>query len=143
MYDNPEIDGKRLEAVAIKFLNAVKRHLKCKTLDPKFTIEFDHDIFRYIFRDKGLPSSLPGATLLAKNDFERMMLPCSWHYTLNKHGEGHSIEFPVRAKPVLKRSTTDYVINNSGVLVQAPTYLFELVNFYITKDPCSKESLCE
>jgi hypothetical protein len=135
LYDNPEIDGKRLEAVAIKFLNAVKRHLKCKTLDPKFTIEFDHDIFRYIFRDKGLPSSLPGATLLAKNDFERMMLPCSWHYTLNKHGEGHSIEFPVRAKPVLKRSTMDYVINNSGVLVQAPK--FERKTRWIRQRKCN------
>jgi hypothetical protein len=141
LYDSQDIDGKRLEAVALKFLNAVKRHLKCKTLDPKFSIEFDHDIYQYIFRDKGLPSNLPGATLFSKNDFERMMLPFSWHYSLNKYGEGHSIEFPVRAKPVLKRSTKDYVLNNSGVLVQAPTYLFEMVNFYITKDPYSKESL--
>jgi hypothetical protein len=55
--------------------------------------------------------------MLYQDDFERMMLLSSWHYSLNKHhGEGRSIEFPVRAKPVLKRSTKDYVINNSGAL---------------------------
>ena len=78
--------------------------------------------------------------MLVKNDFERTMLPSSWHYLLNKQ-EGHSIEFAVRAKPVLKRSTKDYVINSNGVLVRAPTYLFETVNFYVTKNPCSKEGL--
>ena len=79
--------------------------------------------------------------MLVKNDFERMILPSSWHYSLNKQGEGHSIEFPVRAKLVLKRSTKDYVINSNDVLVRAPTYLFETVNFSVTKNPCSKESL--
>lgn len=141
MYDSPVIDDNRLEAVRVKFLNAVKKHLKCKSLDPQFSIEFEHDIFRHIFKNKGSPSNLPGATMLVKNDFERMMLPSSWHYSLNKQGEGHSIEFPVRAKPVLKRSTKDYFINSNGVLVRAPTYLFETVNFYVTKNPCSKESL--
>lgn len=103
MYDYPEVDVKRVEAVSIKFLNAVKRYLKCKSLDTKLSIEFDHNVYRHIFSDKGLPSRLLGATLLAKDDFERMMLPCSWYYALNKHGEGHSVEFSIRAKPVLKR----------------------------------------
>jgi hypothetical protein len=79
LYDNPEIDGKRLEAVAIKFLNAVKRHLKCK----KHWTQSSQLNLIMIYSDissgtcKGLPSSLPGATLFAKNDFEWMMLPCS------------------------------------------------------------------
>ncbi len=103
MYDCPVINNHRLEAARVKFLNAVKKHLKCKSLDPKFSIEFDHDIFRYVFKNKGFPSNLPGATMMHKDDFERMMLPSSWYYSLNKQGEGHSVESPVRAKPVLKK----------------------------------------
>ena len=104
-------------------------------------MEFRHDVYRYIFRNKGLPSRIPGAILLQKEDFQRMMLPSTWSYTLDKRGEGQSVEFPVRAKPVLKRSIQEYIINDCGALVKAPVYIFETVNFYITKQPCSKDSL--
>ena len=124
-----------------KFLSAVKRQLKSKVLDPLFTMEFGHDIFRYIFKDKGSPCNVPASVMLYKEDFERMRLPASWHYTLDKDGEGHSVEFPIRAKSILKRSRKEYIVNTSGVLVQGPVYLFEMVQFYMTKNPCSKESL--
>ena len=66
-----------------------------QVIGSKFSIKFQHDVFRYIFKNKGFPSNLPGATMLVKYGFKKMMLPSSWHYTLNK--EGHPIKFNVRA----------------------------------------------
>lgn len=106
-----------------------------------FTVECDHDIFRYLVREKGYPSNVSGATMLDKDDFVQFMLPSSWYYTLNKDGDGYSVEFPVRAKPVLKRSRKDFFVNNDGSLIQSPTYIFEMATFYITKRPCSKDSI--
>lgn len=141
MYENPEIESNRIEHFKIKFLQAVKSKLRSSSLDPLFTVECEHDIFRYLVRGKGYPSNVRGATMLEKDDFTRFALPSAWFYTLNKFGDGYRVEFPVRAKPVLKRSSKDFVVNNDGILIQSQTYIFEMVTFYITKRPCSKDSI--
>ncbi len=81
--------------------------------------------------------------MLNKIDFERMLLPDTWHYTLKENGEGYAIEFPIRAKSVLKRLNKEFILNDSGSLVRAPTYFIEIVTFYMTKNPCTEESLAE
>jgi hypothetical protein len=141
LYENPEIETNRIVHFKIKFLQEVKSKLRSKSLDPMFTVECDHDIFRYLVRGKGYPSNVPGATMLDKDDLVRFALPSSWFYTLDKFGDGYCVEFPVRAKPVLRRSSKDFVVNNDGILIQSPTYIFEMATFYITKRPCSKDSI--
>lgn len=105
------------------------------------TCNCDHDVFRYIFNKKGYPSEIPGAIMLDKGDFSSFSLPTSWYYCLDKNGECREVEFPIRAKLHLKKATKHFIFNRSGVLVKAPIYLFEVVTFYITKTPCSKDSL--
>lgn len=140
LYDNQEVEAKRIENCMIKFLTAVKGKLKSKSLDRKLSVEFHHDIFRHTFRGKGYQSNVSGVIMLNIDDFERLMLPDSWYYTLDKHGEGHCIEFPIRAKPILRKSSKDFTLI-AGVLIQSPRYIFEMVTLYITKRPCSKDSL--
>ena len=79
--------------------------------------------------------------LLLNKKTDRMELPPSWYYYLNKNGEGQAVEFPVRVNPVLRWSLKHYIIDNVGALVQAPTYILEVIKLYITKLPCSLESL--
>ena len=78
--------------------------------------------------------------MLNKEDFDRMQFPSSWYYYLNKNGEGQAVEFPIRVKPVLRRSLKHYIKNSVGALVQAP-YIFEILKLYITKIPCSLDSI--
>ncbi len=101
---------KRLEVTSQRFLTAVKKQLKSKSLVPQFATQFDHDIFRYVFKDKGTPSNISGAIMLNKTDFERMLLPDTWHYTLKENGEGYAIEFPIRAKSVLKWLNKEFIL---------------------------------
>lgn len=143
LYDSPEVAPERLTKARAEFLSGLKLKLKSKSVDPMMTCNCDHDIFRYIFNNKGYPSELRGAIMLDKEDFSRFLLPTSWYYCLDKSGEGREVEFPVRAKLHLKKSTKHFILNNSGILVEAPTYLFEVVTFYITKTPCSKDSLLD
>jgi hypothetical protein len=79
--------------------------------------------------------------LLDKEDFARMLILPSWYYSLDKYGEGQALEFPIWAKSALKRSPKHYLLNDAGVLVQAPVYIFQVVKLYITKTPCSIDSL--
>lgn len=110
-------------------------------MDPNLTVECDHDVFRYLFGKKGCPSRVPGAIMLNKDDFVDLTLPSYWHYTLNKDGDGYCIEFPVRAKSFLKKTKQDYFFNHDHILVPSPSYVVEMATFYITKNPCSKDSM--
>ena len=104
MYDSPTIEENRVEEFMLRFMHTVKAKLRSKSLDPNVQVDCDHDVFRYLFGTKGIQSRVPGAIMLDKDDFVDMKLPQSWYYTLDKHGEGYCIEFPVRAKPVLKKT---------------------------------------
>ena len=86
------------------FMHGVKAKLKSKLMDPSLTIECDHDLFRYLFANKGCPSNVPGAFMLHKDDFHNVALPKSWHYTLKKDGDGYCTDFPVRAKAIMKKT---------------------------------------
>ena len=110
-------------------------------MDPIFTVEMDHDIFRYLFNGKGKPSNCRGAVLLDKKDFERMQLNESWWYCLNRNGEGSKVDFPLRAKAVLRKPTAHFVLDKNNAFVKSPSFMLENVLFYLTKKPCSVDSL--
>ena len=58
LYDNPQPSSERVDEVAVKFISAIKGKLRSKSMDPIFTIDMDHDIFRYLFSEKGYPSNV-------------------------------------------------------------------------------------
>ena len=81
-----------------KLMHNVKAKLVSKVMDPNLTIKCDHDVFRYLFANKGCPSKVRGAIMLNEDDLDNLVLPKYWHYTLNKDGDGYCIDFPVSGK---------------------------------------------
>lgn len=79
--------------------------------------------------------------MLNEDDFDNLVLPKYWHYTLNKDGDGYCIDFLVRTKAVLRKTKKDYFLNDDGILTLSPRYVIEMATFYITKNPCSKDSM--
>lgn len=104
-------------------------------------IDMDHDVFRYLFKGKGYPSNLAGSIMLQKEHFSRMPLPDSWNYCLDAVGEGDEVDFPIRAKALVRKSSLKYVLNKNRVLAKCPLYVIEVVNFYILRKPCSVDCL--
>ena len=99
LYNNIIIDSKTVEAVSIKLFHAVKKLLKSKSLDPMLRMKFCHDVHWYIFCNRGFPSRIPGAILLQKEDFQRMMLPSTSLYTLDKQGGQSGVSCQSQASP--------------------------------------------
>ena len=69
------------------------------------------------------------------------LLTESWCYFLNRNGEGREVDFPLRAKPILRKSTSHYVLDQNHALIQAPSFIQEIISFYLTKHPFSFDSL--
>ena len=73
----------------------------------------DHDIFRFLAKGKGREASdFPGSLLLEKADFSHFNMHEYWWYFLNSNGEGRTVHFPIRAKPVLRWSAKQYILVN-------------------------------
>ena len=78
---------------------------------------------------------------LEKDDFIRMELLGGWFYCLDQRGDGSEVDFPIRTKPLLRKSTSHYILDEARVLAPAPQYIEEVVTFYMTRNPCSKATL--
>ena len=143
-YTEPTIEGWRLEAAAAAFVEAVLGILKCKSVRVSFNtyISIDHDIVRYIFKNKG--SIAPdGFNLYMKEDFSRFCLPPFWYYFFDELGEGVSVDFPVKLKTKLGFHSKPLIVNNFGSLKKAPLTGIpsEKVSVVIMRKACSKNAI--
>ena len=141
-YTEPTIEGWRLEAAAAAFVEAVLGILKCKSVRVSFNtcISIDHDIVRYIFKNKG--SIAPdGFNLYTKEDFSRFCLPPFWYYYFDELGEGVSVDFPVKLKTKLGFHSKRFIVNNFGSIKKGPLIPSEKVSVVIIRKACSKNTI--
>lgn len=130
----------RLMNAGRDFFSAVVSYLKSKTLASIY-IDMELDVWRFIMHNKGIPSQHKGHMMYEKDDFVRFgTLPSHWYYVLNEHGEGTTIDFPVKAKPVLSWTASHYIVKN-GKLEMAPKIPIEKVCMTIPKKACNVDNI--
>lgn len=123
-----------LVAAGIDMLHiAILENLKSKSILPT-QVNFRHDVFRYLFKSKGVESEDGRHLLLEKDDFARCHLPQQWDQLLDRLGNGTKVEFPVKAKLFLSCSPkTHQVIGGKIVLMQR--YQIEKLSISCKKQP--------
>lgn len=116
---------------------AILQHLKSKhqTASATTVVEIRHDVFNYIFRGRGRPSTKSGCILLEKNNFNRcsFLKECpDWDTYIDNLGDGTQVVFPIRAKPFVSlRPQTHKLVE--GKLVLKPRYHLKKVSLCFNK----------
>ena len=102
----------------------------------------DLDVWRYItYNPQGRKSNHKGHMLFEREDFQRFEgLRDDWCFILNQHGEGVSIDFPLKAKPLVSWTALKYILK-SGKLVVAPKMPIEKVVFSFAKQACNMDNI--
>ena len=78
-------------------------------------INMDLDVWHYLTSNRGAASEHKGYTLYQNEDFDRFeTLPSDQYYRLNEHGEGKGIDFPIKAKPMVSWSLSQYCKTNGN-----------------------------
>lgn len=114
---------------------AVLEHLKSKSSLPT-TIPFRHDVFNYLFKDRGYKSNDRGYILLEKRDFDRCRFPSNWHQLVDVIGDGVQIDFPVKVRLFLSWSPKNHTL--AGKTIQPlPRYCLEKLSLVFCKIACS------
>lgn len=81
----------------------VLENLASKSMSPTI-IPFRHDVFQYLFREKGKKSQDLGNLLWEKQDFSRCSFPSDWDKLLDSLGDRVKIDFPVKTRLFILRS---------------------------------------
>lgn len=72
------------------------------------SLEFRHDVFKYLFNGKGRRGEERNWQLYEENDFSRCKLPRNWSCKYDKHGDGVRIRYPVKMRKFLTLSQKTY-----------------------------------
>ncbi|XP_028516755.1 uncharacterized protein LOC110245364 [Exaiptasia diaphana] len=140
-YSNPQKPAdERMMVASRDFYCAVVSFLRGKSLAPIY-VNLELDVWSFLTYNKGKESQHQGHKLYEKEDFILFKtLPTNWYFTLNEHGEGVAIDFPIKAKPVLLWSASHYCIK-SKKLEKAPKFPIDKICLTICKKACNLDNL--
>ena len=91
------------------------------------TVEMRHDVFRFLFKDKGVESKRKGWLQLQKEHFDHCRLPALWHAYVHHLGDGKKVVFPVLVRPVLQWGAKASKRRQNGDYGLLPRYYKETV----------------
>lgn len=135
-YNNPpKPSDSRLEEASRNFENGILAGLRSKRIAPIY-VGMDLDVWRYIVKDKGVPSLHKGFCMYQRSDFARLPLTQHWDYCFNAHSEGRAVDFPLKAKEVLS-FTAEHYFSDKGTLKLAPKVPIEKVCIDFIKKACN------
>ena len=82
--------------------------LRHRSPEQRITMEFRHDVFKYLFRGKGKKSKEKNWILFDEKDLCRCNLPKNWDCSYNQHGDGVKLKFPLKMRTSLGLSPKCY-----------------------------------
>lgn len=80
------------------------------------SLEFRHDVFKYLFKGKGRNAEERNWRLFDESDFIRCKLPSNWNCLFDKHGDGVKIRFPVKMRKFMQLSPKTYQRVGGGII---------------------------
>lgn len=116
--------------------HGILESLRHKSPEQRITMEFRHDVFKYLFHNKGRKSPEKYWTLYEEGDFSKCQLPNLWNCVFDKHGDGHRMRFPVKMRTLLGRSPKSHEKLGDKV-VEKPRVYIEKVSIKFIKVPSS------
>ena len=119
------------------FFEATQRFMFCiqnsLALGPirsgKLGIEFRLDIFRYSFKDIGIPTTRGRI----QADFSDNYFVGSWYVLYDRFGKGCIIDFPIVVCPKIKCGPKTLTKNSKGTVVESPRMFSEVVRVDLVK----------
>ena len=125
---------------SLQFSCCVTGALRSKRSAPVY-VTIDLDVWRHIVFEKGFTSEHRGHHLYEKDDFHKFKyLPVNWWYNLDGDGNGISVDFPLKAKPMLSWSPKNFLKEDGG-MIEAKRFPIEKVCLTVIRNSCTAEQI--
>ena len=110
--------------------------LRHKGPEERLSLEFRHDVYKYLFNGKGRDAKEKNWGLLDENDFSKCKLPPNWNCIFDKRGDGVKLRFPLKMRKFLQLSPMTYQ-RVAEDIVEAPRAYIEKITINFVKVPSS------
>lgn len=135
-FDSPRPEGDIVQSCIDRMRFALLEALKHKGPEQKVSLEFRHDVFKYLFCGKGRTAAEKNWTLLEETDFNKCKLPINWSCIFDSHGDGIMVRFPVKVRKYLTLSPKSYE-KVGDKIVEMPRAYIEKLSIKFVKVPSS------
>ena len=112
--------------------------LRHKGPTQSLSLEFRHDVFKFLFHGKGRAAEEKNWTLFEEVDFSRCKFPSNWSCVFDKHGDGVRMRFPVKMRKFLTLSPKTYQRMGESIVEASRAYTEKIsIKFVKTSSSCN------
>ena len=105
LFNHPQPEKRVILDNVSNLVSAINKSLSLGTVRMHtFSVDFNFDVFRILFSNKGRTPSKGQGLLYDKSDFASEFFHKDWDIVLDRLGDGCRVEFPVQLRPVIKYS---------------------------------------
>lgn len=102
-----------------------------KGSEQRFSLEFRHDVFIYLFDGLGKLTEQKQWTLCEEKDFFRCKLPENWGFLYDCHGDGVKIRHPLKMRAFMGRSPKNHKKKGTEMVAVPQTYMEKISVVFI------------
>jgi len=102
---------------------ALAQLLKCPRTRQRLTVEFQGDVFRFLFKGKGEKDG--SWQVLQRGDFCHRFFPDHWDCLLDPHGQGTKVHFPVKLRHFISWSPKGHMVDTRSGNVMPSARAFQ------------------
>ena len=135
-FDSPRPERDIVQSCVDRMRLTLLEALKHKGPEQKVCLEFQHDVFKYLFCGRGRVAAEKNWTLLEEIDFNKCKLPNNWSRIFDCHGDGVMIRFPLKVRKYLTLSPKSYQKAGEKI-VEMPRAYMEKISIKFVKVPSS------
>ena len=106
--NSPKLGKDMIEEFVDRMCVSLMGALRHKGPEQRLTLEFQHDVYKYLFHAKGKTAEEKNWSSFYENDFCRCRLSTNWNSIYDKHEDGVKIRFPLKLRTFFQLSSRTY-----------------------------------
>lgn len=109
--------------------------LRGKAVIQNITLNFRHDVFKYLFCGRGRNLVYGRFALFDLRDFSKCNLPQDWYTIYDIHGDGTKAHFPVKMRFFLAKTPKTHHCDHTGNIQESNCMHVEKISIRLAKIP--------
>ena len=134
--NSPKLGKDMIEECVDRICVSLMDALRHKGQEQRLTLEFQHDVYKYLFHSKGRTAEEKNRNSFYENDFYRCRLSTNWNSIYDKHEDGVKIRFPLKLRTLFQLSPRTYK-RVGETIVEAQRAFIEKVSIKFIPVPSS------
>lgn len=135
-FENPRPSKELVQEHLDILRSSVMSALRGKAVIQNVTLNFRHDVFKYLFLKRGKDLKYGKWIVYDLNDFSKCKLWKEWYCIFDQHGDGSKAHFPIKMRYFLGKTPKSHYCHHTGKIKECDPMYIEKISLRFVKIPC-------